>query len=244
MTFDIVTIFPALVNSALGEGLLARAISAGLLVVRVHDLRRWSGNRWGKVDEAPFGGGGGMLLRPEPLFDAVDEIRALRGPQGESERLAVALLCPQGRRLDQEGVAGLKDSYDRMILLCGRYEGVDERVRERLADLEISIGDYVLSGGELPALVVVEAVTRLLPGALGCADSAGADSFSSGLLDFPQYTRPADYRGLKVPEVLLSGDHQAVAAWRREQSLARTRARRPDLIRTHDEPNMIRRGDR
>ena len=244
MTFDIVTIFPALVTSALGEGLLARAISAGLLVVRVHDLRRWSGNRWGKVDEAPFGGGGGMLLRPEPLFDAVDEIRALPGPRGDAERLAVALLCPQGKRLDQEGVAGFKDSLDRMILLCGRYEGVDERVRERLADLEISIGDYVLSGGELPALVLVEAVTRLLPGALGCADSAAADSFSSGLLDFPQYTRPADYRGLKVPDVLLSGDHQAVAAWRREQSLARTRARRPDLIRTHDEPNMIRRGDR
>ncbi len=231
MIFDIVTVFPSLVETGVSEGMLARAAAAGVVQVRAHDLRQFSGNRWGKVDDAPFGGGGGMLLRPEPFFEAVEAIRA----QGPAGRTAVALLCPQGRRLDQAEVTRFTRDYDRMILLCGRYEGVDERVRQELCDLEISIGDYVLTGGEIPALVVVEAVARLLPGALGCADSAAADSFVDGILDFPQYTRPAEYRGLKVPDVLLSGDHAAVAAWRREQARERTRARRPDLLERRQE---------
>jgi tRNA (guanine37-N1)-methyltransferase len=226
MKFDIVTIFPASVRAAISEGMLRRACDKGVVEIEVHDLRDWSPDRHRKVDDVPFGGGGGMVLRPEPLFAAVE---AIRGPAPVAGT-TVALMCPQGRRFDQAEARRLAEASGRMILLCGRYEGVDERVREELVDLEISIGDYVLSGGELPALVVVEAVTRLLPGALGRADSALQDSFSEGILDFPHYTRPAEFRGLRVPDVLLSGDHEAVAAWRREKALERTMERRPDLM--------------
>jgi tRNA (guanine37-N1)-methyltransferase len=233
MRFDIVTIFPAMVREAFREGLLHRAREKGLIDVKVHDLRDWSTDRHRTVDDTPFGGGGGMVLRPEPIFAAVEALKARptgSGRAGENERTVVALMCPQGRRLDQKEVRRLSEECDRLIMICGRYEGVDERVREHLVDLEISIGDYVLSGGELPALVVVEAVTRLIPGALGRSDSALQDSFSSGLLDFPHYTRPAEFRGWRVPDVLLSGDHGAVARWRREKSIERTRQRRPDLV--------------
>ncbi len=226
MKFEIVTIFPLMVRAALAEGLLLRAIEKGIISVKVHDLRDWSVDRHRKVDDLPFGGGGGMVFRPEPLFAAVEQIKAASG----ETPAAVVLMCPQGRRLDQKEIRRLSAEYERLILLCGRYEGIDERVRQHLVDLEISIGDYVLSGGELPALIVVEAVTRLLPGAIGRAECAVQDSFSEGLLDYPHYTRPAEFRGWRVPEVLLSGDHEAIARWRREKSLERTAQRRPDLL--------------
>lgn len=226
MKFEIVTIFPLMVKAALTEGLLLRAIEKGIISVKVHDLRDWSVDRHRKVDDLPFGGGGGMVFRPEPLFAAVEQIKAASG----ATPAAVVLMCPQGRRLDQKEIRRLSAEYERLILLCGRYEGIDERVRQHLVDLEISIGDYVLSGGELPALIVVEAVTRLLPGAIGRAECAVQDSFSEGLLDYPHYTRPAEFRGWRVPEVLLSGDHEAIARWRREKSLERTAQRRPDLL--------------
>ena len=226
MKFEIVTIFPLMVKAALTEGLLLRAIEKGIISVKVHDLRDWSVDRHRKVDDLPFGGGGGMVFRPEPLFAAVEQIKAASG----TTPAAVVLMCPQGRRLDQKEIRRLSAEYERLILLCGRYEGIDERVRQHLVDLEISIGDYVLSGGELPALIVVEAVTRLLPGAIGRAECAVQDSFSEGLLDYPHYTRPAEFRGWRVPEVLLSGDHEAIARWRREKSLERTAQRRPDLL--------------
>ena len=226
MKFEIVTIFPLMVKAALTEGLLLRAIEKGIISVKVHDLRDWSVDRHRKVDDLPFGGGGGMVFRPEPPFAAVQQIKAASG----ATPAAVVLMCPQGRRLDQKEIRRLSAEYERLILLCGRYEGIDERVRQHLVDLEISIGDYVLSGGELPALIVVEAVTRLLPGAIGRAECAVQDSFSEGLLDYPHYTRPAEFRGWRVPEVLLSGDHEAIARWRREKSLERTAQRRPDLL--------------
>jgi len=226
MKFEIVTIFPLMVKAALTEGLLLRAIEKGIISVKVHDLRDWSMDRHRKVDDLPFGGGGGMVFRPEPLFAAVEQIKAASG----ATPAAVVLMCPQGRRLDQKEIRRLSAEYERLILLCGRYEGIDERVRQHLVDLEISIGDYVLSGGELPALIVVEAVTRLLPGAIGRAECAVQDSFSEGLLDYPHYTLPAEFRGWRVPEVLLSGDHEAIARWRREKSLERTAQRRPDLL--------------
>jgi tRNA (guanine37-N1)-methyltransferase len=245
MRFDIVTIFPSMVEAAFAEGMLKRAREAGVIEASVHDLRDWSADRHRKVDDQPFGGGGGMVLRPEPLFAAVEDLRSrarerseAAGTDPDAPRTAVVLLCPQGRKLDQPEVRRLSTDYDHLILLCGRYEGVDERVRLHLADLEISIGDYVLSGGEIPALVVIESVTRLLPGALGRAESAISDSFTGDLLDFPQYTRPAGFRGWDVPEVLRSGDHESVARWRRAQALERTLVRRPDLrdgSRTTDE---------
>ena len=230
MRFDILTIFPGLVEAALSEGLLRRALDSGVVEIGVHDLRDWSADRHRKVDDTPFGGGGGMLMRPEPLFAAVEDLRARRAGSPAIGPDRTVLLCPQGRRLDQPLVREIAGSGGRLILLCGRYEGVDERVREHLVDAEVSIGDYVLSGGELPALVLVEAVTRLLPGALGRADSAVCDSFTANRLDFPHYTRPAEFRGWKVPDVLLSGDHEAVATWRREMALRRTASRRPDLL--------------
>jgi len=233
MKFDIVTIFPSMVRGALSEGLLCRARERGVIEVDVHDLRDWSADKHRKVDDSPFGGGGGMVLRPGPLFEAVEAVLGTGGGCSPAERepgTAVALMCPQGRRFDQAEAARLSRECRRLVLLCGRYEGVDERVREHLVDLEISIGDYVLSGGEIPALAVVEAVTRLLPGALGRAESAMEDSFSDGLLDCPHYTRPAEFRSWAVPDVLVSGDHEAVARWRREQAYERTAKRRPDLL--------------
>lgn len=225
MEFDVVTAFPGLVEGPLTFSILRRAREAGVISVRVHDLREHATDSHRKVDDTPFGGGGGMILMPGPLFAAVESI-ARRHPK---ERSRTVLFCPQGARYSQETAKRLL-SYDRLILLCGRYEGVDERVREHLADESISIGDFVLTGGEIPALAVIDSMTRLLPGALGDENAAANDSFYGGTLDHPHYTRPADFRGWKVPEVLLSGDHARIAAWRREQSLRRTAQHRPDLI--------------
>jgi tRNA (guanine37-N1)-methyltransferase len=195
------------------------------VAVRVHDLRRFGIGPHRQVDDAPYGGGGGMVLRPEPFFDAVDSIRA-RFPE---PRGRVALLSPQGKPLEHDGAKGLAAS-GRLILLCGRYEGVDERVREGLADEELSVGSAVLTGGELPAMAVIDAVSRFVPGVLGQADAAERDSFAEGQLESPYYTRPPEFRGMRVPEVLLSGDHGAIARWRAERAREATRTKRPDLL--------------
>jgi tRNA (guanine37-N1)-methyltransferase len=227
MRIDIVTIFPAMVRGPLSEGIVARAIAKGLLDVGVHDLRDFTTDRHRVVDDMPFGGGPGMVLKPEPLFAAVE---AIVGP-GEAGRPAIVLTSPDGERLTH-GVAKRLAARDHIVILCGRYEGVDERVREHLATETISIGDYVLSGGELPALVIVDAVARLVPGVVGDEASVSGDTFArDGLLDFPQYTRPAEFRGFGVPPVLLSGHHAEIERWRRAQALERTRRHRPDLLR-------------
>jgi tRNA (guanine37-N1)-methyltransferase len=230
MTFDVITAFPGMLEGPLGYSILKRAREAGILTVRVHDLRDWAEDKHHKVDDAPYGGGDGMVLMPGPLFAAVDDIRKTH----PADRDRTILFCPQGRPYDQETARRLA-GYDRLILICGRYKGVDERVREHLADEAISIGDYVLTGGEIPALAVIDSVTRLLPGALGDEEAPTRDSFWDGSLDHPHYTRPAEFRGHKVPEVLLSGDHGKIAAWRREQARARTAERRPDLLQRRRE---------
>lgn len=215
------TIFPAILEGPLRESLLGKAIRAGSLDVRVHDLRRWATDRHRSVDDEAFGGGPGMVMKPAPIFEAVESLGAERG--------RVLLLSPAGRRLEQELVRELA-AEPHLTLLCGRYEGVDERVAEGLPAEEVSIGDYVLAGGELPALVLIEAVTRLVPGVIAKEESHAQDSFSEeGLLDHPHYTRPREFRGMRVPEVLMSGDHAAIEAWRREAALAKTRRNRPDL---------------
>ncbi len=221
---DIVTIFPAMVQAPLEDGVVGRAIGRGLLDVRVHDLRKHTTDRHRVVDDMPFGGGPGMVLKPEPLFRAVDAIRAERG-----EPSAIVLTSPDGRRFSHEA-AGRLSRLAHLVVLCGRYEGVDERVRSHLATDAISIGDYVLSGGELAALVIVDAVARLVPGVVGDQESVARDTFACGLLDFAQYTRPAEFRGLPVPPVLLSGHHAEIARWRRRDALRRTIERRPDLV--------------
>jgi tRNA (guanine37-N1)-methyltransferase len=226
LKIDIVTIFPKMVEAALAEGIVARARAKGLLDIRVLDLRDFTTDRHRVVDDAPFGGGPGMVLKPEPLFAAVEAIRAERGSPS-----AVVLTSPDGETLTH-GVAARLSVLDHLVILCGRYEGVDERVRDHLATDAISIGDYVVSGGELPALVIVDAVARLVPGVVGDEASVAGDTFArGGLLDYPQYTRPAEFRGMKVPQVLLSGHHAEIEQWRREQALARTRRHRPDLLR-------------
>jgi tRNA (guanine37-N1)-methyltransferase len=227
MTFDVVTAFPGMLEGPLGFSIVKRAREAGIVTIRVHDLRDHTEDRHHKVDDAPYGGGGGMVLMPAPLFAAVESIRREHPVAPGRDR--TVLFCPQGDPYDQDAARRLA-GYDRLILLCGRYEGVDERVREHLADEAISIGDYVLTGGEIPALAVIDSVTRLLPGALGDEEAPRHDSFWDGTLDHPHYTRPADFRGHRVPEVLLSGDHERIAAWRREQALSRTAERRPDLL--------------
>ncbi|MDP9389032.1 MAG: tRNA (guanosine(37)-N1)-methyltransferase TrmD [Actinomycetota bacterium] len=220
MRIDVFTIFPALVDGWLSASLIGKARHAGLLDLRVHDLRSAATDPHRSVDDAPFGGGAGMVLAPEPVFGAVERAAPPR---------PLFLLSPAGRRLDQ-ALARELAARPGFSLLCGRYEGVDQRVVDHLVDGELSIGDYVVAGGELPALVVVEAVARLVPGVLGNQASPAHESFSDGLLEEPQYTRPAEFRGWTVPEVLRSGDHGRVARWRRAQALARTRAARPDLI--------------
>jgi tRNA (guanine37-N1)-methyltransferase len=220
MRIDVFTIFPAVVEGPLSGSLLGRAIGARLLDVRVHDLRAWTKDRHRSVDDAPFGGGPGMVMKPEPFFAAVESLDPDRG--------RVLLTSPAGRRLDQELVRALS-SEPHLTILCGRYEGVDERVVDGLPAEEISIGDYVLSGGELPALVLIEAVTRLVPGVIGKEASHEQDSFSSGhLLDHPHYTRPQEFREMAVPEILVSGNHGEVDRWRRDAALAKTRRNRPD----------------
>jgi tRNA (guanine37-N1)-methyltransferase len=224
MKFDIVSIFPAMVKAPLAEGVVGRAIERGLLDVGVHDLRDFTADRHRVVDDTPFGGGPGMVMKAEPFFAAVEHIRAERGDPG-----AIVLTSPDGARFAHRDAKRLSD-LEHVVILCGRYEGVDERVGQYLATESLSIGDYVLSGGELPALVMLDAVARLVPGVVGDEESVARDSFVGGLLDYPQYTRPALVRGHEVPAVLLSGHHAAVARWRRREALARTLARRPDML--------------
>ncbi len=223
MRFDIFTLFPESLLSYLNASILKKAAQRGLLEVRLHNIRHWAVDRHRMTDDLPYGGGGGMVMKPEPIFSAVE------GVLGKPPACPVALLTPQGRLFTQKVAAELA-AYPRLALLCGHYEGVDERVREHLVTDEISIGDYVLTGGELAALVVVDAVARLLPGVLGDPQGAQQDSHATGLLEHPHYTRPPEFRGWRVPDVLLSGDHARIARWRQEQSLARTRARRPEML--------------
>ena len=221
MRIDVITIFPELVRAPLGQSLLGKAIEAGVLDVRVHDLRDWTDDPHRTVDDAPFGGGPGMVMRPDVWFRAVESLDPDRG--------RVLLLSPAGRRLDQ-GVVRELAAENHLTLLCGRYEGVDERVVDGLPAEEVSIGDYVLSGGELPALVVIEAVTRLVPGVIGRQESHEQDSFADPeLLDHPHYTRPREFRGMSVPDVLVGGDHGEIERWRRQAAEAKTRRTRPDL---------------
>jgi tRNA (guanine37-N1)-methyltransferase len=226
MRFDILTIFPGMFEGPLTESILSRGREKGLIEVHRHDLRQYAHDRHRQVDDTPYGGGGGMILMPGPIFEAVESIRE-KHPAG---RELVVLLSPQGIPFGQEKARQMAGSYDRLLLICGRYEGVDERVREFLVDEEISIGDYVLTGGELAAMVVIDAVARLVPGVLGGERSAAEDSFSGGVLEYPQYTRPAIFRGHPVPEVLLSGNHAEIRRWRSEMALKTTATKRPDLI--------------
>jgi len=223
MTVDLVTIFPAMIEQPLAAGVLGRAIGNGTLDVRVRDLRDFTTDRHRVVDDVPYGGGPGMVLKPEPLFRALDAVEADRGTP-----LTVVLTSPQGRPFTQAEAQRLS-RVAHLVLLCGRYEGIDERVRARVTE-EISIGDYVLSGGELPALVILDAVARLVPGVVGDEQSVAEDSFSRGLLDFPQYTRPAEVGALKVPDVLMSGNHADIRRWRKREAVSRTLERRPDLL--------------
>jgi tRNA (guanine37-N1)-methyltransferase len=220
MRIDVITLFPALFVEPLQTSLLGKAVQGGLLDVRVYDLRAHGLGTHKSVDDDPYGGGAGMVMRPEPIFDAVDAVR--------TDATRVILLSPRGARLDQDHVARLA-GHQHIVLICGRYEGVDERVAEHLADEELSIGDYVLAGGELAALVVIEAVSRLVPEVVGNAESVISESHTSGGLEYPHYTRPAEFRGWRVPEVLLSGDHGAIQRWRAERARELTQTRRPDL---------------
>ena len=224
MKLDIVTIFPRMVEAGLAEGVISRGIERRILDIQVHDLRDYTTDRHRSVDDVPYGGGPGMVMKPEPLARAVEDIRMRRGEPG-----AVILLSPQGRKFTQIE-AGRMSALPHLVLLCGRYEGMDERVRTAVATDELSIGDYVLSGGELAALVIVDAVSRLVPGVVGDAQSVEDDSFSRGLLDYPHYTRPAEFAGRTVPEVLLSGHHAEVRKWRKRAALERTLDRRPELL--------------
>ena len=231
MRFDIITIFPEFFSEAIDCGILRRARNAGLVEVTAHDLRQWTTDKHHVVDDRPFGGGDGMVLKPEPIFTAVEALTGASQRQDFPAKTRVMLLSPQGQVFSQALAQEIAESTTHVVLICGRYEGVDERVAERLITDEISIGDYVLSGGEPAATVVIDAVVRLLPGALGSETSAVFESFSEGLLDHPQYTRPPEFRGMKVPEVLLSGNHAEIERWRKEAAIAKTRRKRPDLLK-------------
>ena len=225
MTFDLLTIFPEFFEGPFKHGVVARAAEAGLLQINIHDLRTWTYDRHRTVDDRPFGGGEGMLMKAGPVFEAVEAIWPERDESGR-----VILLSAQGRLFKQADARRLRE-YRRILLICGRYEGIDERVAERLADEELSIGDFVLSGGELAAAVVVDSVARLLPGVLGNEDSTIHESFGeAGVLDCPQYTRPAEFRGWNAPEVLLGGNHEAIRKWRKQAALEKTAKNRPDLL--------------
>jgi tRNA (guanine37-N1)-methyltransferase len=223
MRFEVFTLLPEVFSPYLETSILKRARQRGLIEVRLHNIREYTHDRHHTTDDTPYGGGGGMVMKPEPVFEAVESVL---GPQAGCP---VILLTPQGRLFTQS-VAQELATHPQLALICGRYEGVDERIREHLVTDEISIGDYVLTGGELPALILIDAVSRLIPGVLGDPDGAFDDSHASGLLEYPHYTRPPEFRGWKVPEVLLSGDHARIARWRRQQSLLRTLERRPDLL--------------
>jgi len=245
MKADIVTIFPDFFRGPLDHGITRRACEMGLAKIQVHDLRQFTHDKHRSVDDRPFGGGEGMVLKPEPIFECLESLGLAAREQRANAKQSVILLSAQGQRFTQ-AVASELAEFDRLVLICGRYEGVDERVADFLADRELSIGDYVLSGGELAAAVIVEAVTRLLPGAVGNEASTQQESFtahtplenpgpdstcgSGGLLDYPHYTRPAEFRGMAVPEVLINGNHQEIRRWRREQALKKTMRNRPDLL--------------
>ena len=222
MKIDVLTLFPAMFAGPLDESIVRRARESGRLDLKIHNLRDWTRDRHKTVDDRPFGGGPGMLLKPEPLFEAVENLRR--------EKTRVILLSPSGRKFDQSIARQLAAQND-LLLVTGHYEGFDERVRETLAHDELSIGDYVLTNGALPAMVVIDAVVRLLPGVLGDDESSHDESFSAGLLEYPQYTRPAEFRGMKVPDVLVSGNHAEIEKWRREQAKLKTQKRRPDLLK-------------
>ena len=224
MRIEIVTLFPEICRAPLSESMMKRAQEKGILELHIRNLRDWTTDKHHVVDDAPFGGGQGMVMKPEPIFAAVEDLRV------ENRKSKIVLMSPAGRRLDQE-LAKRLSQEPRLIIISGHYEGVDHRIIEHLIDLEISIGDYVLTNGAIAAVVLVDAIVRLLPGALGHEQSAADDSFSEGLLEAPQYTRPAEFRGRKVPEVLLSGNHAEMARWRQEQAVKRTRQNRPDLLK-------------
>ncbi|HEY6873712.1 MAG TPA: tRNA (guanosine(37)-N1)-methyltransferase TrmD [Geobacteraceae bacterium] len=223
MKFDILTLFPGMFDGPFAESIIKRAVEDGLIEIRLHNIRDYAFDRHRTADDYPYGGGAGMVMKPEPLAACIGKVREDR------QKARVILTTPQGRPFNQE-LAGELALEEELLVICGRYEGVDERVRELFVDDEISIGDFVLTGGEIAAMVLVDAVSRLIPGVLGCGDSAAGDSFSDGLLEYPQYTRPAEFRGLGVPDVLLSGNHQEIARWRRRMALQRTWLKRPDLL--------------
>ena len=229
MRIDILTIFPAMFGPVLGSSMLKLAQERQGIRIAAHDLRDYTHDKRRTVDDRPYGGGPGMVMRPEPIFEAVEAIEAQAHPAGERGSCEIVLMSPSGARLTQTLAASLSHR-EHLLLVCGHYEGVDDRVRQGLIDREVSIGDYVLTGGELPAMVVVDAVVRLIPGVLGDAESTADESFNGGLLEYPQYTRPAVFRGMAVPEVLRTGNHRQVATWRRMQALAKTAAERPDLL--------------
>jgi tRNA (guanine37-N1)-methyltransferase len=226
MKIDILTIFPKIFTPVLNESIIKRAQEKGLAKILVHDLRDYSKDKHRKIDDRPFGGGPGMVFGPEPIFEAIKRLKT----KGKRPKTMVILLSPQGKALNQK-LAQKLSKNKHLILICGHYEGIDERVRQYLVDEEVSIGDYVLTGGELPAMVVVDAVIRLIPGVLGDKDSSKSDSFCDSLLEYPQYTRPANFKGMKVPGILLSGDHQAIAKWRKEQAYKVTKKKRSDLLK-------------
>jgi tRNA (guanine37-N1)-methyltransferase len=227
MQIDILTLFPQMFAEPFNLGIFRRAVDNGLVTLRTHDIREFTHDKHHVADDYTYGGGAGMVMKPEPIFEAVESVKV--GIQNKPGDVPVILLSPQGRLFDQE-IARELSGHENLILICGHYEGVDERVAAHLATDEISIGDYVLTGGEIPAMVVIDSVVRLIPGVLGSEDSPLDDSHAHGLLEYPQYTRPAEYRGMEVPEVLLSGNHAEIARWRREQIIRRTLERRPDLL--------------
>jgi tRNA (guanine37-N1)-methyltransferase len=233
MRIDIVTLFPEICRAPLTESIMKRAQDKGMVDLHVHNLRDWTTDKHHVVDDAPFGGGQGMVMKPEPIFAAVEQLKGATSTvqlsEIENRKSKIILMSPGGRRFDQQ-LARQLSQESHLIIICGHYEGVDHRVIEHLVDLEISIGDYVLTNGAIAAAIIVDTIVRLLPGVLGHDQSASDDSFSSNLLEAPQYTRPAEFRDWKVPEVLLSGNHAEIAAWRREQSLKRTKKNRPDLM--------------
>ncbi|OKP92306.1 tRNA (guanosine(37)-N1)-methyltransferase TrmD [Paenibacillus sp. P3E] len=228
MRIDVLTLFPEMCEGVFGTSILGKAREKGIVSLNAVNFRDFSGNKHNSVDDTPYGGGGGMVLKPDPIFAAVEHVLAVPGNQ---EKPRIILMCPQGQTYTQQMAEELAQE-EHLIFICGHYEGYDERIREHLVTDELSIGDYVLTGGELPALTVIDSIVRLQPGALGNETSAVTDSFSTGLLEYPHYTRPAEFRGWKVPDILLSGHHANIEVWRREQALQRTLERRPDLLET------------
>ncbi len=233
MRIDILTLFPGMFQNFLSESIIKRAQGKGIADIRLYNIRDYSTDKHRKADDKPFGGGPGMVLLVEPIYNALKHIRRRDIPRLRSGQAKVVLMSPQGKKFDQNAAKRLA-KLKRLVIICGHYEGVDERVRESLADEEISIGDYILTCGEVPAMVLVDAVVRLIPGVLGDKDSTASESFEENLLEYPQYTRPASFRGMRVPAVLLSGDHKKIAVWRRREAIKRTKKRRPDLLKSKE----------